>query len=328
MNALLSLYQRGARNGSLFAVLSAAGFSLKAIFVKLAYAAAPVDALTVLAMRMGLALPLFAWLLWLSRSPGSVALSMQDWARVVLLGMFGYYLSSLFDFYGLESISAGLERLILFTYPTLVLIFQALAFRERPSRRTLLAMGLCYLGLGVALMHDIGSTDMGAQVMVGAAWVFASAVTYALYYLGTGVMVKRLGSMRLAGLAGSASALMVLAHYGASADIGQLGMLPVAVWGYAALMALLSTVLPVYWMALAIQRMGTTNTAAVGNLGPVLTILASWALLDEAISAYQLVGLALVLFGVSRLRPAAPKAVATEDAAPSPAHSPRGSGQA
>ncbi|WP_271106010.1 DMT family transporter [Pseudomonas tohonis] len=328
MNTLLSLYQRGARNGSLFAVLSAAGFSLKAIFVKLAYAAAPVDALTVLAMRMGLALPLFAWLLWLSRSPGSVALSMQDWARVVLLGMFGYYLSSLFDFYGLESISAGLERLILFTYPTLVLIFQALAFRERPSRRTLLAMGLCYLGLGVALMHDIGSTDMGAQVMVGAAWVFASAVTYALYYLGTGVMVKRLGSMRLAGLAGSASALMVLAHYGASADIGQLGMLPVAVWGYAALMALLSTVLPVYWMALAIQRMGTTNTAAVGNLGPVLTILASWALLDEAISAYQLVGLALVLFGVSRLRPAAPKAVATEDAAPSPAHGPRGSGQA
>ena len=156
---------------------------------------------------------------------------MQDWARVVLLGMFGYYLSSLFDFYGLESISAGLERLILFTYPTLVLVFQALAFRERPSRRTLLAMGLCYLGLGVALMHDIGSTDMGAQVMVGAAWVFASAVTYALYYLGTGVMVKRLGSMRLAGLAGSASALMVLAHYGATADIGQLGMLPVAVWG-------------------------------------------------------------------------------------------------
>ncbi|WP_337057885.1 DMT family transporter [Pseudomonas sp. USHLN015] len=328
MNALLSLYQRGARNGSLFAVLSAAGFSLKAIFVKLAYAAAPVDALTVLAMRMGLALPLFAWLLWLSRSPGSVALSMQDWARVVLLGMFGYYLSSLFDFYGLESISAGLERLILFTYPTLVLIFQALAFRERPSRRTLLAMGLCYLGLGVALMHDIGSTDMGAQVMVGAAWVFASAVTYALYYLGTGVMVKRLGSMRLAGLAGSASALMVLAHYGATADIGQLGMLPVAVWGYAALMALLSTVLPVYWMALAIQRMGTTNTAAVGNLGPVLTILASWALLDEAISAYQLAGLALVLFGVSRLKPAAPKAVATEDAAPSAAQSPRGAGQA
>ncbi|BCG24621.1 permease [Pseudomonas tohonis] len=325
---MLSLYQRGARNGSLFAVLSAAGFSLKAIFVKLAYAAAPVDALTVLAMRMGLALPLFAWLLWLSRSPGSVALSMQDWARVVLLGMFGYYLSSLFDFYGLESISAGLERLILFTYPTLVLVFQALAFRERPSRRTLLAMGLCYLGLGVALMHDIGSTDMGAQVMVGAAWVFASAVTYALYYLGTGVMVKRLGSMRLAGLAGSASALMVLAHYGATADIGQLGMLPVAVWGYAALMALLSTVLPVYWMALAIQRMGTTNTAAVGNLGPVLTILASWVLLDEAISAYQLAGLALVLFGVSRLKPAAPKAVATEDAAPSAAHSPRGSGQA
>ncbi|CAN7521933.1 DMT family transporter [Aquipseudomonas alcaligenes] len=328
MNALLSLYKRSAANGSLFAVLSAAGFSLKAIFVKLSYAAAPVDAVTLLAMRMGLALPLFAWLLWLSRGAGEVALSGRDWFRVLLLGMFGYYLSSLFDFYGLEYISAGLERLILFTYPTLVLVFQALIFRERPSRRTLLAMGLCYLGLGVALMHDIGSTDMGTQVMIGAAWVFASAVTYALYYLGTGVMVKRIGSMRLAGLAGGASALMVLAHYGVAADFAQLATLPASVWLYTALMALLSTVLPIYWMALAIQRLGTTHTAAVGNLGPVLTILASWALLNEAISAYQLVGLVLVLFGVSRLKAAPPKAVVAEDAAPAvPAVVPVGAGR-
>lgn len=98
-------------------------------------------------------------------------------------------------------------------------------------------------------------------------------------------MLKRLGSMRLAGLAGSASALMVLVHYGASTDMAQLLVVPRPVWLYAALMALFSTVLPIYWMALAIQRMGPTHTAAVGNLGPVLTILASWALLNEAISS-------------------------------------------
>jgi drug/metabolite transporter (DMT)-like permease len=309
MNAMLSFYQRCARNGSLFAVLSAAGFSLKAIFVKLSYAAGPVDAITILAMRMGLALPLFLWLLWLSRGAGEGRLSMADGVRILLLGMFGYYLSSLFDFYGLEYISAGLERLILFTYPTLVLLFQVVAFRERPSRRTLLAMGVCYLGLGVALLHDISSAGMGAEVMRGAAWVFASAVTYALYYLGTGVMLKRLGSMRLAGLAGSASAVMVLVHYSALNEIAQLAAVPGSVWVYAALMALFSTVLPIYWMALAIQRMGPTYTAAVGNLGPVLTILASWALLNEAISLYQLAGLVLVLFGVSQLKPPASKQV-------------------
>ena len=316
MNVLLSLYQRGLRNGSLFAVLSAAGFSLKAIFVKLSYAAAPVDAITVLALRMGLALPLFAWLLWLSRGTGEARLSPADGGRILLLGLVGYYLSSLFEFYGLESISAGLERLILFTYPTLVMLFQMVALRERPGRRTLLAMGICYAGLGVALFHDVSTSTLGSQVLVGSAWVFASAVTYALYYLGAGMMLRRLGSMRLAGLAGSASALMVLAHYAVTADIAQLAHLPAQVWLYAALMALLSTVLPIYWMALAIQRMGATQTAAVGNLGPVLTILASWAVLGEAVSLYQVAGLALVLFGVSRLRPAGPAPSAA--AAPAP----------
>ncbi|QGW78230.1 EamA family transporter [Pseudomonas alkylphenolica] len=303
MNKLRGFCQRCVENGSLFAVLSALGFSLKAIFVKLSYAASQVDAITLLAMRMGLSLPLFAWLVWASRGPANAPMTLADGVRVMLLGLFGYYLASLFDFYGLQYISAGLERLILFTYPTLVLVFQAIALRERPTLRTLAAMGLCYLGLGIAFVHDAGASGMGGQVMLGAAWVFASAVTYALYYSGTGMMLKRMSSMRLAGLAGSASSLMVLAHYLLTADTQLLWQLPAAVWVYAALMALVSTVLPIYWVALAIQRMGATHTAAVGNLGPVLTVLASWAVLSEEVSLYQIIGLALVLFGVSRLKP-------------------------
>lgn len=303
MNKLRGFCQRCVENGSLFAVLSALGFSLKAIFVKLSYAASQVDAITLLAMRMGLSLPLFAWLVWASRGPANAPMTLADGVRVMLLGLFGYYLASLFDFYGLQYISAGLERLILFTYPTLVLVFQAIALRERPTLRTLAAMGLCYLGLGIAFVHDVSANGMGGQVMLGAAWVFASAVTYALYYSGTGMMLKRMSSMRLAGLAGSASSLMVLAHYLLTADTQLLWQLPSAVWVYAALMALVSTVLPIYWVALAIQRMGATHTAAVGNLGPVLTVLASWAVLSEEVSLYQVIGLALVLFGVSRLKP-------------------------
>ena len=305
----MNLYQRVLDDGRFYAVLSAAGFSLKAIFVKLAYAAGPVDALTLLAMRMGLALPLFVWLLWLSRSEGGMTLGLGDGVRVLILGMLGYYLSSLFDFYGLELISAGLERLILFSYPTLVLLLQTVILRERPGLRTLSAIGLCYLGLGIAFLHDLSATGGNAQVIQGAAWVFASAVTYALYYFGTGVMVRRLGSMRLAGLAGAASALMVLLHQGIAGEAVRLGELPGEIWFYALLMALISTVLPIYWMALAIQRMGVTHTAAVGNLGPVLTIFVAWIVLGEAISAYQAAGLALVLFGVSRLRSKAPTSV-------------------
>ena len=295
--------QRYIDNGSLFAVLSALGFSMKAIFVKLAYAAGTVDAITLLALRMALSLPLFVWLVWLSRHQASAPLTWNSAGRVLLLGLFGYYLASLFDFYGLQYISAGLERLILFTYPTLVLIFQAVALREKPTPRVLAAMGLCYLGLGIAFAHDLSVSGVGNQVIVGSLWVFASAVTYALYYSGTGMMLKRMGSMRLAGLCGTASSLMVLAHYLVVAPIGQLWQLPGAVWANAGLMAVFSTVLPIYWVALAIQRLGPTHTAAVGNLGPVLTVMASWAILSEEISLYQVVGLAVVLFAVSRLKP-------------------------
>lgn len=314
MNSLRTSLERHLQNGSLYAVLAALGFSFKAIFVKLAYAAGPVDAVTLLALRMGLSLPLFAWLVWASRRPASIPLTLGDGFRVAVLGLLGYYLSSLFDFYGLQFISAGLERLILFTYPTLVLVFQAIAMRERPTPRTLLAMGLCYLGLGIAFVHDLGAAGGGHAVLVGSLWVFASAVTYALYYSGTGMMLKRMGSMRMAGLCGSASSLMVLAHYLLVADVTQLAQLPAAVWADAAMMALFSTVLPIYWVALAIQRLGPTHTAAVGNLGPVLTMLASWAILSEAISGYQIAGLVLVLLGVSRLKPAKPKVAEVQKA--------------
>ncbi|GHD58315.1 DMT family transporter [Jeongeupia chitinilytica] len=288
----------------MYAILSAAGFSLKAIFVKLGYAAAPVGALTLLTMRMGLALPLFVWLIWLSRRTSSrSALGARDLMHVVVLGALGYYLSSLFDFYGLESISAGLERLILYLYPTLVLVFHAVVIRRWPGMPVVQAMAVCYLGLGIAFVHDAGVAGQGAQLWTGAAWVFASAVTYALYYLGTGAMLRRVGSMRLAGLAGSASSVLVLAHFLLRGHPLQLFDLPPAVWLYAALMALVSTVLPVYWMAQAIERMGAAQAAAIGNLGPVLTLFASWGLLGETLSVYQIAGLALVLFGVSRLKP-------------------------
>jgi drug/metabolite transporter (DMT)-like permease len=300
-------------DGRLYAVLSACGFSLKAIFVKLAYAAAPVDAATLLAMRMGFALPLFIWLVFHS-TDGKGKVTRGDAVRICIVGCLGYYLSSLFDFKGLGYISAGLERLILYIYPTLVLLLQAWLNRQRPSARAWQSMAICYLGLAIAFAHDLHQTGESANVLTGAAWVFASAVTYAFYYLGTGRLVARIGSTRLAGLAGSASCVLVLAHFVLLGQPQQLLHLPPAVWMHALLMAVLSTVLPVWWLSLAIQRMGTGQAAAVGTLGPVLTVFAAWALLGESLSALQLAGLALVMFGVTRLKPTAPPAAGTSTA--------------
>ncbi|HJV88008.1 MAG TPA: DMT family transporter [Noviherbaspirillum sp.] len=293
-----------AQDGRLYAVLSACGFSLKAVFVKLAYAAGPVEPLTLLALRMAFALPLFLWLAWKSAGPDAKALTAADVARIFGLACLGYYLSSLFDFYGLRSITAGLERLILYLYPTLVLLLQAWRTRHWPHARAWQAMSICYVGLAIAFANDLHQAGQGASVLAGSAWVFASAVTYALYYVGTGEMVSRIGSMRLSGLAGTASCLLVLGHFALFGETQALMATPAGVWTNAALMAVLSTALPIYWLALAIQRLGAGNAAAVGTLGPVMTVFAAWLLLGEALSLPQLAGLALVMVGVTRLKPA------------------------
>lgn len=293
-------------DGRTFAVLAAFGFSLKAIFVKLAYAAAAVDAATLLALRMGIALPFF---LWLARKPAdgqAAPLDRSTFGQVLLLGCLGYYLSSLFDFEGLRYITAGLERLILYIYPTLVLLLQIWFSKRKPSRGAWQAIGCCYLGLAVAFAHDLRQTGASSDVLIGAGWVLASAVTYALYYLGTGNVVGKLGSMRLTGLTGATSSLMVLAHWLLRGEPQQLLALPAQVWLDAALMALLSTVLPIWALAQAIRRMGAGEAAAIGSLGPVLTVAAAWWLLGEQLSLVQLAGLALVIFGVTRLSPAKP----------------------
>jgi len=292
-------------DGRFYAVLAAAGFSMKAVFVKLSYAAAPVDAPTLLALRMGFALPLFLWLILRTAGPSTARLSVADVARVWMLGCAGYYLSSLFDFYGLSYISAGLERMILYIYPTLVLLLQAWLAKQRPDKRAWQAMAICYAGLGIAFAHDLHQGGQNGNVAIGAAWVFASAVMYAMYYYGTGSVVGRIGSTRLAGLAGSASCVLVLAHFMLFGQPNSLTGLPSSVWINAGLMAIFSTVLPVWWLSLAIRRMGAGPAAAIGTLGPVLTVLAAWLLLGESLSVLQTMGLLLVMLGVARLKPKA-----------------------
>lgn len=289
------------QDGRLYAILAAGGFSLKAVFVKLAYAAGPVDALTLLAMRMLLALPLFAWLAF-SAPRGSQPLDRRTLLQIALLACIGYYLSSLYDFIGLTYISTGLERLILYVYPTLVLLFGAWLQRRKPPARLWRALAICYAGLLLAFGHDLRQPGDGSDVLIGGLWIFAAALMYALYMLGVGELIPRVGSLRLTGLAGMASALWVLAHWAAFGEPAALFIQPAGVWYNALLMALFSTVLPIWWLAQAIQRLGPGPAATAGSIGPVLTLAAAWLLLGEAVSPLQLAGMALVMVGVARIR--------------------------
>ena len=300
-NATLSLPLPLLRDGKVYAVLAAAGFSLKAVFVKLAYAAGPVDALTLLAMRMLLALSLFAWLAF-NAPAGGQPLQRKQLAHIALLACIGYYLSSLYDFIGLSYISAGLERMILYVYPTLVLLIGMYFSKQKPSGKLWQALAICYSGLLLAFGNDLQQKSDFGTVLIGGAWIFAAAFVYALYYLGVAELVGKVGSLRLTGLAGMFSCGWVLLHFVLFGQTSQLLTANAGVWGNALLMALLSTVLPIYWLALAIQRLGAGPAAAAGSIGPVLTLFAAWLLLGESVSLLQLAGMALVMLGVARIK--------------------------
>jgi drug/metabolite transporter (DMT)-like permease len=284
------------RLGVALAVLAALGFSFKAIFVKLAYAAAPVDAVTLLSLRMVFALPAFLWV-GCTASRSGPPLTRHDWLALVALGLLGYYGASILDFLGLQYISAGLERLILFTYPTLTVLIGVLFMGKQLSRREVGSLLFSYAGIGLAFAHDLTVAGDTTTVLVGVAFVFSSSLAYAFYLAGSAVAIQRLGAARFTALAMLVSTAATQIHFFATQPISAL-LQPWPIYAFGAAMAIFSTVLPVFMQSAAIRRIGSAKAVLIGTLGPMLTILFGWWLLSEPISAAQLAGAALVLAGV------------------------------
>lgn len=282
--------------GLVCAAGSAIAFSAKAIFVKLAYAAAPIDAVTLLALRMAYAAPCYAVLLWWS-GRGRPRWQPHALVRVVALGMLGYYLASLLDFMGLVYVSAALERMVLFLYPTMVVVIGAALQRRPISRVELWALLLSYAGIGAMMWHDLTvSGDVGATLL-GCALVFASAVSYAIYLVGAQSLIAGVGSVRFTSAAILVSSACVGLQFAATRPLAQLAA-PASVQLLALAMGLLSTVLPTLLLGAAIKRIGSSRTALVGSMGPVATIGLAAMLLDEPVSLLELLGAGLVLAGV------------------------------
>jgi drug/metabolite transporter (DMT)-like permease len=284
------------RAGVALAVVAAFGFSFKAILVKLAYPYG-VDAVTLLFLRMAFALPAFLWV-GFTASRNAPALSRRDWLAVALLGVLGYYGASILDFLGLKYISAGLERLILFTYPTLTLLFGVVLHGRAISRREAVALTLCYAGISAAFVHDLQFTDDTAAVWIGGGFVFASSVSYALYLSGSAGMIVKLGAARFTALAMLVSTAATGGHFLATQPLTAL-VQPWPVYALGAAMGLFCTVLPVFAQSAAIRRIGSGQAALVGMVGPLLTIVFAWLLLNEGFSTAQMVGVALVVAGVA-----------------------------
>ena len=282
--------------GPACAILGTLGFSFKAILIKLAYAAAPVDAITLLALRMLYSAPFFvamAW--WAGRRGGPIA--RRDLLAILWLGFLGYYLASLLDFMGLRYVTASLERLILYLYPTMVVLLSALFLGKPVTRRAVGALVLSYAGIALVFRHDAAVGD-SAATLVGGGLVFASALCYAVYLVSAGGVIGRIGSMRFTALAMLASTLFVLAHFAIARPLAALDV-PASIHGLSIAMAIAATVLPTWLVAEAIRRLGANGTSLVGSLGPVFTIALGYWILGEPVHWIQLAGAALVLAGVT-----------------------------
>lgn len=280
--------------GSLFGALGALGFSAKAILIKIAYQTAPVDSTTILALRVLLSVPFFLLMAW---KAGGEALTRRDKLILVWLGFTGYYVASFFDFWGLEYISAALERLILFTYPGMVLLINA-AYFKRPVRRSEIgALALSWLGIALVFYHDLQNSPQPGSVAKGTMLVLVSAIAYALYLVGSSQVIHRIGSIRLTGIVVSVASGFVTAHFLLTHPISALQQ-PKQIYWIGLALAVFSTVLPIYFTSEGIKRLGSSRLSIVASIGPVFTLFLGHLFLGESISAVQLAGTALVLGGV------------------------------
>lgn len=278
-------------------LLAAIGFSAKAVLVKLAYAYSPrLDAITIMSLRMLMSLPFFVGVaLWSHRNGDRGGLTRREVMTVVGLGVMGFYLAGLLDFSGLHYISAGLERLILFMYPTLVVILSALLFNRPMTGRERLALLLSYVGIAVVFGANAGASS--PNLLLGSALIFGAALAFALYILISGRVVRHLGSARFTAYVMSSAGVATVLHFGATHSVTALE-LPPQVYAVVLIMAVFSTVIPAFLLNAGMRRIGANSTSIISSIGPVVTLYLAYLLLGETLTPMQLAGTMLVITGV------------------------------
>lgn len=286
--------------GAIFAFLSAFLFSTKAIFIKQAYALSPtLDATTLMVIRMASALPFFLMLCWLGRHQYQ-KVKPKDWLLLILTGALGYYLASWLDFFGLMYISASLERIILFLYPTLTVIASNLIFKQKLNCKVIIALILSYGGTVLVMLQEQKNLTEQHNFWLGASLVFASAVAFACYLLLTPPLIKKFGSLNLTGLSLSIACFCIFIHYFLITPdpLIFLNALPHSIIWYGIGLGIFATVLPTVLLTLSIERLGASESSIISSVGPVLTIFLAILFLDEYLNLIQWIGCILNIIGV------------------------------
>lgn len=281
--------------GIIFAVIGVILFSVKAILVKLAYQY-PVSSEHLLLFRMLFALPFYLAIALWNKPDSTKKITRADYIWVIVFGFTGYYLASYFDFLGLQYIKAGLERIILFIYPTLVLILSALFLKKRITQQQMLAIVITYIGVCITFWADLEIKNNDNQIL-GAGLIFLAAFTYAVYITGSGWLIPKLGVIQFTSYAMIVAALTIISQY-LLLDRGDIFSYPLPVYLYGFAMAIFATILPSYLVSAAIARIGASNFSIIGSLGPISTIILAYFFLNEKFTSLQMVGSLIVILGI------------------------------
>ncbi|MBL7700563.1 MAG: DMT family transporter [Chitinophagaceae bacterium] len=273
-------------------------FSTKAIIVKKAFADTDIDALTLLTLRMVFSLPFFLVAAYLiSNKAGNIKMTRKQWIQLLVLGISGYYLSAYFDFVGLQYISAGLERLILFLYPTFVLIINRVVFKQSISRTQTLALVLTYLGIGIAYFNEMQFDTTNPYFFWGSFLIFLCSVTYAVYIAGSGKVIPFIGANKFAAYSMLIATGVLFVHFIARGDYSGIKQAS-HMWTYGLLLAIMATVIPTFMLSAGLAKIGSNNVAIISGIGPVSTIVQAHWILGEPIHTAQIAGTVMVIAGV------------------------------
>jgi len=283
--------------GIVCVLIATLGLSFKAILIKLVYQADPnIDAISILALRFIMAMPFFLLLLRFALPKGNIHVSNGSGVYyIVILGAVGFYLSALLDFSSLAYISAGLERLILFLYPTFVVIISYFIRRQEITKNVVLALFVSYLGIAIVFMEHAPHFD--ANVLKGVLLVFAAAVVFAFYTVGSVQKIKQYGAIRFTAYAMSAATAVTLFHAYVSHGVTFFAQ-SVEIYVLIFVMAVVSTVVPLILMAEGVKRIGAATSSILSTAGPVITLLLAYFILDEVFGALQSLGTVLIIVGI------------------------------
>ena len=271
-------------------------FSSKAVMVKLAYQY-HVDAVSILMFRMLFSFPFYLVIAILYRNKNNgVDLVRKDYLWLVFFGIVGYYLSSYFDFVGLIYIKASLERIILFIYPTIVILFNKLFLKQPVSKDQIFAIILTYVGIIIAFGHEV--TISGHDAYLGGFFILLCAISYAAYLSGSGWLIPKFGVVKFTAYVMVVSCLCVFLHYGITNKIDLLNY-PREVYILGFLIAIFATVIPSFLVSWSIKLISSSNFAVIAAVGPISTIILAAIFLNEQLTLLQLLGAFAVIIGIS-----------------------------